>query len=112
MVVVAARSRLPGERSFDRHPPAPTGKGSIKNLLEKGKSGCRMFYLTSALILAKQEHTSSYISKYIDGEIGKKSKHVFLLTRLVSLQERPSLWAKTFNLPHTSPLPRHRTLEN
>jgi hypothetical protein len=43
---------------FDRSPPAPTGKGSIKNLLEKGKSGCRVCYLTGALILAKQEHIS------------------------------------------------------
>jgi hypothetical protein len=34
----------------------------------------------------------------IDGQNGKKSKHVFSLTRLISLQERPSLWAKTFNL--------------
>jgi hypothetical protein len=47
---------------FDRRPPAPTGKGSIKNLLEKGKSGYRVCYLTGAFILAKEEHTS-YISK-------------------------------------------------
>jgi len=45
---------------------------------------------------------------HIDGQNGKNQKHVFLLTRLMSLQD----WAKTFNLPHTSPLAGQRILEN
>jgi hypothetical protein len=67
-------------------------------------------YLNPMLVLSNmnKESTACPWPLNIDGEIGKKSKHVFLLTRLVSLQERPStLWAKTFHLPHTSPLPRH-----
>ncbi len=31
---------------------------------------------------------------------------------LMSLQERQSLRGKPFNLAHTGPLPRHRTLES